>query len=153
MIDEREGRILLGLKKRKLGEGKYNGFGGRVEEGETPEQAALREMAEEACIRADAKDLEKVAEIGFVYPHAKDKGWDQLVHVFVLRRWEGSPNETVEMAPEWFSVAAIPYRKMWGEDQHFLPLILEGKRLKAWFSFGEDNEKFEKHRIEVAEKI
>lgn len=36
------GDILLGLKKRGFGEGKWNGFGGKVEPGETIHQAAAR---------------------------------------------------------------------------------------------------------------
>lgn len=35
-------RILLGLKKRGFGQGLWNGFGGKVEKGETIEKAALR---------------------------------------------------------------------------------------------------------------
>lgn len=35
-------RILLGLKKKGFGEGKWNGFGGKVETGESIETAAIR---------------------------------------------------------------------------------------------------------------
>ena len=47
----RGGRILLIHKKRGLGAGKINGAGGRLEAGETPVQAACREMEEELRIR------------------------------------------------------------------------------------------------------
>src|SRR6187431_3003101 len=43
----RDGQILLIRKKRGLGAGKVNGPGGRIEPGETPEQAAVREVQEE----------------------------------------------------------------------------------------------------------
>ncbi len=46
----REGKILLIEKKRRLGAGKVNGPGGRIEPGETPEQAAIRETQEEIGI-------------------------------------------------------------------------------------------------------
>ena len=36
------GRVLLGMKKRGFGEGKWNGFGGKVQSGETIEEAARR---------------------------------------------------------------------------------------------------------------
>ncbi len=42
-----EGRLLLIVKKRGLGQGKVNAPGGRLEPGETPEQAAVRETREE----------------------------------------------------------------------------------------------------------
>jgi uncharacterized protein YaaQ len=40
-------RLLLGLKKRGFGAGKLNGFGGKIEKGETILAAALREMRED----------------------------------------------------------------------------------------------------------
>jgi len=39
-----DGKMLLGYKKRGFGEHKYNGFGGKVNSGETPAQAAAREL-------------------------------------------------------------------------------------------------------------
>lgn len=36
------GRVLLGMKKRGFGAGKWNGFGGKVQPGETIEEAARR---------------------------------------------------------------------------------------------------------------
>eukprot|EP01018_Ginkgo_biloba_P030580 Gb_40140 [translate_table: standard] len=47
-IVNKDGRVLLGLKKRGFGEGYYNGFGGKVEEGETIEEATARELEEES---------------------------------------------------------------------------------------------------------
>ncbi len=39
---EDSSKMLLGMKKRGLGEGKWNGFGGKVEKGEKIPQAAIR---------------------------------------------------------------------------------------------------------------
>lgn len=38
----KDGQILLGLKKRGFGEGKWNGFGGKTNSGETIANAAVR---------------------------------------------------------------------------------------------------------------
>lgn len=38
------GRVLLGMKKRGFGAGKWNGFGGKVQPGETIEDAARRQV-------------------------------------------------------------------------------------------------------------
>ena len=46
----RDGRVLLIRKKRGLGAGKINGPGGRIDDGETPAEAAVREVHEELCI-------------------------------------------------------------------------------------------------------
>ena len=43
-IVNKNGRVLLGLKKKGFGQGYYNGFGGKVEPGETIVQAAQREV-------------------------------------------------------------------------------------------------------------
>lgn len=153
VIDEENGKILLGLKKIKLGKGKYNGFGGGIEGEETPEQAAVRELAEEAGIEAKANDLEKVAELDFRFPFAQGKNWDQIVNVFITRNWNGIPKETDEMSPKWFGMNEIPYDKMWGEDLHWLPPVLQGKKIKAWVTFKKDNDTFQDLEIKEVNDI
>ena len=44
-------RVLLGLKRRGFGAGKYNGFGGKLEQGETMRACAARELEEESGLR------------------------------------------------------------------------------------------------------
>jgi len=46
----KDGQVLLIHKKKGLGAGKINGPGGRLEPGETPEQAAIREVQEELLV-------------------------------------------------------------------------------------------------------
>ncbi len=43
----REDEILLVMKKRGFGSGRWNGVGGKFESGETAEQATIRECQEE----------------------------------------------------------------------------------------------------------
>jgi len=47
----KDGKVLLIYKKRGLGEGLYNGVGGKVEDGESPEEAIVREAEEEIGIK------------------------------------------------------------------------------------------------------
>lgn len=137
--------ILLGLKKRGLGEGKWNGFGGKVERGETIERAAAREVHEECGIVVDAAGLRPIARIEFYFPQKPE--WDQVVHAFIADAWRGEPHESHEMTPRWFKTNAIPYDKMWADDRHWLPLALQGKRVKASFTFLEDNETMDEAKI------
>ena len=54
----REGdRVLLGMKKRGFGAGKWNGFGGKLEPGESVVEAAAREVREECGFTVNTSDL------------------------------------------------------------------------------------------------
>ncbi|MBI5871556.1 8-oxo-dGTP diphosphatase [archaeon] len=144
----RQNKILLGMKKRGFGEGNLNGFGGKLNKGESIKQAALRELYEEIGIKAKKENLKKVAEIEFVFPFAVQKEWNQLVHVFLVNEWNGRPKESEEMGVGWFDITSIPYERMWDDDKHWLPLILSGKTIKARFSFDKENKYVKSKEIE-----
>ena len=131
-----ENKILLGMKKRGFGEGKWNGFGGKVQEEENVEDAAKRELLEEAAITA--QKLDKIGEITFLFPHKEE--WNQIVHLFYVPNFEGTPKETEEMKPQWFDIDKIPFEKMWDDDKYWLPKVLSGKKIHATFIFDKDNE-------------
>ncbi len=125
--------ILLGMKKVRFGAGKYNGYGGKVNPNETIETAAIRELKEELDVTA--KDLEKVGQIDFYFP-PENENWNQTVHIYLVRQWEGDPKESEEMRPDWFHRNAIPYDKMWIADRHWFPHVLEGKYVEGKVNFG-----------------
>ena len=129
----KENQVLLGMKKRGFGAGKWNGIGGKLEDGETIEQAAVRELEEEIGARAEIEDLKKTGEINFYF---KDKPeWNQRVHVFILEKWKGELKESEEMSPRWFLHKEIPFGEMWQDDIHWLPKVLSGKAVKGDFCF------------------
>jgi ADP-ribose pyrophosphatase YjhB (NUDIX family) len=130
--------ILLGFKKARFGAGKYNGFGGKVQDGESVTQAAIRELQEEAGVRVHELDLRQVAVLTFFFP-AKP-AWNQVVHAFMATQWDGIPAESDEMTPCWFAIDQIPYDRMWQDDARWLPRVLSGERVQGRFTFGEDNE-------------
>ncbi|HSX36617.1 MAG TPA: 8-oxo-dGTP diphosphatase [Patescibacteria group bacterium] len=124
----RKGEILLALKKRGFGQGKWNGVGGKVEPGETLEQAAVRECQEE--IGVTPQQFELVAINDFLYPDKDIQG-----HVYICSKWQGEPVETEEMKPRWFKLGDIPYDKMWQDDTMWLPFVLTGKHVRCSFTF------------------
>ena len=138
-------KILLGYKKAGFAQGKFNGFGGKVEAGETIEHAAVRELEEEAGVRVAEHDLTEMAHLTFFFPARPE--WDQVVHAFLARRWEGEPAESDEMRPAWYSASEIPFAGMWQDDPHWLPRVLAGQRVRAWFAFGPDNETVAEARV------
>ena len=125
--------VCLAMKKRGFGAGRWNGVGGKVAEGESIEEATLREAKEE--IGVEAGDLNKVAELTFTFPH--NPNFDQLVHTYFSESWQGEPTESEEMSPKWFAPAEIPFKEMWPDDQYWLPKAISGKLIKASFTFGE----------------
>ena len=127
----RDNQILLAQKKRGFGVGRWNGVGGKIEPDETVEQALVRECQEE--ISVTPIEYHKVAEHDFLQQETNP--WRMYVHAYLCNTWEGEPTESEEMAPQWFNIADIPYADMWSDDEHWLPLVLDGKKLRANFTF------------------
>ncbi|MDB5160110.1 MAG: 7,8-dihydro-8-oxoguanine triphosphatase-like [Candidatus Saccharibacteria bacterium] len=123
-------KILLAMKKRGFGEGRWNGVGGKVETGESVEQAMIRETQEEIDVTPTV--YEKVADIRFD-EYFKGEPTLMHVHVFVATEWVGDPIESDEMAPQWFPIEDIPYKDMWSDDPYWLPHVLHGAKVSADF--------------------
>lgn len=130
----KDDQILLAMKKRGFGSDRYNGIGGKIEPGETVEQALVRECQEE--INVTPTKFHKVAEHDFTQTE-NDDPWRMYVHAYIATEWKGEPEETEEMAPEWFNISDIPYDRMWQDDVYWLPMVLEGKKILGKFSFDE----------------
>jgi 8-oxo-dGTP pyrophosphatase MutT (NUDIX family) len=125
------------MKKRGFGEGLWNGTGGKIQEGETPEVAARREAGEEFGIELNS--IENVGECLFVF---KD-GLEIHCHIFTCLDWKGEPVEGEEMAPKWFEIKNLPLDLMWKTDTSWLPMILDGKKVNGIYYFKEDAETVE----------
>jgi 8-oxo-dGTP diphosphatase/2-hydroxy-dATP diphosphatase len=144
---QRNNEILLGMKKRGFGEGKWNGFGGKLHEGESIEDGLKRESLEEAGIK-----LQEIKKIGIIDFEFEGDPKILEVHIFKCAKFEGEPVETEEMRPKWFPIDKIPYNTMWPDDKFWLPLLLEGKKFRGKFVFGKDTVIL-KHNLEVVEDL
>lgn len=144
-IPVREGEVLLGLKKRGFGAGRWNGFGGKVKPGESVMECLHRELSEEAGIVA--QELEQAGIFQFVFPQEELR-----VHLFRIGAFTGVPSESEEMRPSWFSFSEIPFESMWPDDKYWLPYFLSGKKFKARFEF-KDQDTLVSHQIVETEKL
>ena len=124
--------MLLIHKKRGLGAGKINGPGGRLEPGETALEAVIREVQEELCVTP--RDPQQRGELHFQFTD----GYALHCTVFVAEGCEGEPAETDEAIPLWVRRDEIPYEKMWADDRHWLPGVLEGRNFRGYFEFESD---------------
>jgi 8-oxo-dGTP diphosphatase/2-hydroxy-dATP diphosphatase len=136
LIDQSQSKVLLGLKKRGFGVNKFNGFGGKLEPGETVLEGALREMEEESGIKLQTASY--AAHVYFEF-----EGKDELMSVHILRAFTNineitEAKESEEMRPVWFSfldTKQLPWNEMWIDDFFWLPYVLQGKVFRAHFLF------------------
>ncbi|KAH9000764.1 hypothetical protein EDB86DRAFT_3041809 [Lactarius hatsudake] len=142
-------KILLGYKKRGFGAQWYNGFGGKVEAGESPAQAAARELKEECGIEAS---LEHCGTLLFFTKGGPE--WAFQIEIYRADAYSGTLIETEEMRPEWFcatdretktgltpdgTLPPIPYDSMWPDDVHWMPLLLSKRPFVGRVDFDCDN--------------
>ena len=123
-------QLLLGKKRRGFGVGKWNGFGGKLDVGETLAQAAARELHEESGLLAT--EMRWCGQLLFSF---QDEAKVMRVHVFEATEYVGEPVETEEMTPMWYDVSSIPFAQMWNDDSFWLPAYLRGQCFEGWFDY------------------
>ncbi|GAB4147164.1 MAG: hypothetical protein OHK0017_08560 [Patescibacteria group bacterium] len=114
--------IILGTKKRGFGVGYLNGFGGKLEPGETYYESAARELLEELGVRTVKLDF--IGQINFYFPlDFPISKRAQQVMVFKCSEFEGEPTETEEMSFEIINLNTIPFNRMWPDAPLYFPII------------------------------
>jgi 8-oxo-dGTP diphosphatase / 2-hydroxy-dATP diphosphatase len=136
--------VLLGMKKRGFGAGRWNGFGGKPEGGESIESAAAREMKEESGL-----EVKNLIRVGMLELHNHNMEDVFEMHIFTTSDFEGELRESEEMKPQWFNFSALPYDEAWPDDRYWMPLFLAGKKFKGKFVFGPNDIVLEQHLEEV----
>lgn len=130
-----ENKILLPLKKKKIGKGKHNGVGGKLEKQENHEEAMIRECIEEVGLKPVLyKYMAKI-----VFEEIIDKELcEVIVYVYTCTKWGGILVETEEMKPYWFDLNNIPYDKTMEDDKYWLHYVLDNKKIIANFKLDEN---------------
>jgi 8-oxo-dGTP diphosphatase len=140
----REEKILLIHKLRGFGAGKINGPGGKIDPGETALDAALRETFEELDIMPLGAE-----ERGQLHLQFRD-GYSLHCVVFIAFDFLGEPRATDEAIPLWVALDQIPYERMWADDRHWLPFLIQGAHFDGYFEF--DGEQMLEHQLIVQQR-
>jgi len=138
-------RALLIKKRRGLGRGLYNGFGGKVKERENYESALKREVREEIGIEVKKALLKAVL-------HFTDSKIFIECPVFLVNEFEGEIKESEEAIPVWFKKDELPFEQMWPDDKYWLPLVLEWNFIYGKFHFDDlfgESPKLLKHEVKT----
>ncbi len=127
-----ENALLMILKKRGQGAGKWNVPGGKIAEGESALAGAIRETEEETGLRPT--DLMELGRLEFSFPEGNS--WDNHCSVFVSRNFSGDlVAENEECSATWVPIDEIPFDKMWESDRIWVPLVLAGKKFHRAYVF------------------
>lgn len=137
--------VLLAMKKRGFGAGKWNGSGGKKNDGETIKEAAIREVKEE--IGVTIRSLKKAATVYFYFTEKQE--WNEKCTVYLCNKWVGDPVESEEMKPQWFKINEIPYDQMWEADVYWISKIMGGKKITADILFDGNQKLVEKEIKEI----
>ena len=132
---KRDGCTLMVYRNKKpndIHEDKWNGLGGKFENGETPEEGVIREILEESGLSIQNPKLCGL----LMFP--KFKGNDWYVFVFTANNFSGELIDSPEGRLEWIPDEKILSLNLWESDQIFMPWIREGKFFSAKFNYEGD---------------
>lgn len=112
--------LLLFRNKKKIdiNKGKYIGIGGHIEEGETPIEAAEREVKEETGF--EVNNLEYRCLVEFHYDN-----FEEEMHVFTTKEFSGEMIKCDEGDLSWQKTSELMNIPMWEGDKYFLKPIMD----------------------------
>lgn len=117
-------------KKNDVHEGKWNGLGGKFENGETPEECVIREVKEESGLLLENPKLH-----GFITFPMFDGIKDWYVFVFTADKFTGTLIDSQEGKLEWIPNNKLLELNLWEGDRTFIPWLLDDKFFSAKFDY------------------
>jgi 8-oxo-dGTP diphosphatase len=129
---KQNGKTLMLHRIKKVNDihaGKWNGLGGKLEPGESPEQCVIREVREEAGLEINSPRYHGLLIF------ADFAGDDWFVWVFTADKFSGDLIESSEGHLKWISDEEVTSLNLWPSDQIFLPWLNTGKIFSARFQY------------------
>ena len=126
------GKTLMLHRVKKVNDlhaGKWNGLGGKLEPGESPEQCIIREVREEAGLEIVSPRYHGLLIF------ADFAGDDWFVWVFTADEFSGDLIESSEGYLKWIPDEEVTSLNLWPSDQIFLPWLKAGKIFSARFQY------------------
>ena len=117
----RDGQTLMIHRVKKandMHEGKWNGLGGKLNPGESPEECAVREIFEESGLRVRNPQLK-----GFLTFPAFSQDEDWYVFIYLIEDFEGELIDSPEGILRWVDNADLTTLNLWEGDPIFLPWL------------------------------
>lgn len=131
----KDGKVLLAKKRKKIGVGKWNGYGGKLEDSDkTFEECAVREFNVEAGGATIVK--ENLTYVGNILFKNGDK-FSFDAYILVAKNLTGKPKTTDEMLdPTWFDISDVGTEKLpWDQfmpcDYLWLAEVIKGRKIKG----------------------
>jgi 8-oxo-dGTP diphosphatase len=119
----KDGKVLVAQRKGSHGDGEYGFVGGHVEYGETLEEAALREIAEECDVQVENMRVLCVADLLAYSPK-------HFVDIGFVADWASGDPKIMEPdkfdSMEWVAIDALP-PKMFGPCHNYVEAYKTGK--------------------------
>lgn len=122
-----EGLVWLALMKRKFLEGYLNGYGGKIEDGDTEIETIVRELDEECEVSLDPTRTQKRAIITFHNRFEEEVMIETCftVHTYIVEDFIGTPKESQEMGvSQLFLPNNLPFEDMSPGDRDWVPQVL-----------------------------
>jgi 8-oxo-dGTP diphosphatase len=129
----KNGKTLMVHRIKKANDmhlGKWNGLGGKLEPGETPEECCVRELYEETGLHVrNPKFKGMITFPGF----ADDEDW--YTFLFVIDEFEGELSDSPEGTLEWVEDEQLLALNLWEGDRIFIPWLDKPEFFSAKFVY------------------
>lgn len=117
-------------KEKDIHRGKWNGLGGKLEPGETPEECARREIFEESGLIVEKLELKGL----LTFPKFS-AGEDWYAFVFTAHGITGSLIQSLEGDLQWIAHDELLDLELWEGDRFFIPWLDQPGFFSAKFSY------------------